>query len=145
MNPDRKLVKRGPRLPTREITQDQWRDRAACRNTKTDLFYPRKDEHPKLIELAKSTCRRCPVQDQCLTEAIKHGEPDGIWGGLDPKEREKMRRTLRLPKGKPPTVPFPHGTDAGHKRHEREGTPACAACNRAHQRAKVERQRRKNP
>lgn len=143
MNPDRKIVKRGPRLPTRETTPDQWRHRAACRNTNTDLFYPDKNEQPKLIELAKSTCRRCPVADQCLTEAIKHNEPDGIWGGLDRKEREQMRRKLRLPTGKTPLMPFPHGTDAGHRRHQREGTNPCAACNRANLLARADRKERK--
>lgn len=40
---------------------------------------------------AKAICRTCPVQRDCLTQAVERGEAFGIWGGLDPAERRSPR------------------------------------------------------
>jgi WhiB family redox-sensing transcriptional regulator len=37
---------------------------------------------------AKAICAECPVTEQCLSRAIQIGEPHGIWGGLNPEERD---------------------------------------------------------
>ena len=37
----------------------------------------------------------CPVRGQCLAYAVTADEPFGIWGGLDPHERENLRRQLQ--------------------------------------------------
>lgn len=42
-------------------------------------------------ERAKAICRTCPVQRDCLTQAVDRGEAFGIWGGLDPQERRSPR------------------------------------------------------
>ena len=36
---------------------------------------------------AKAVCRRCPVQIECLTDALAQGDRFGVWGGLSPRER----------------------------------------------------------
>jgi WhiB family redox-sensing transcriptional regulator len=66
-----------------------WRAQAACAGRDTDLFYgadgrtgPRANE-----TRAKRICGRCPVITECLTWAIRTGEPWGIWGGRTPAER----------------------------------------------------------
>lgn len=41
---------------------------------------------------AKAICKACPVMHQCRRDT--YGEPDGIWGGLDPHERERVRKAL---------------------------------------------------
>lgn len=41
---------------------------------------------------AKAVCRRCPLQEECLTAAVDRGEAWGIWGGLEPKERRNPSR-----------------------------------------------------
>jgi hypothetical protein len=42
-------------------------------------------------ERAKTLCRRCPIQAECLTGAVERGEAWGVWGGLDAKERRNPR------------------------------------------------------
>jgi len=41
--------------------------------------------------MAKELCSECPVIQQCLTFAMKHDEPYGIWGGLSPYERRLLK------------------------------------------------------
>jgi len=38
-------------------------------------------ETPEGVEHAKSLCRSCPVQMQCLEGALDRREPWGVWGG----------------------------------------------------------------
>jgi WhiB family redox-sensing transcriptional regulator len=38
-------------------------------------------ETPEGVEHAKSLCRSCPVQLQCLEGALDRREPWGVWGG----------------------------------------------------------------
>ena len=45
------------------------------------------------VELAKKGCGSCPGKTQCLMEAMKHREPEGIWGGLTPEERRQYEPT----------------------------------------------------
>jgi hypothetical protein len=53
---------------------------------------------------AKQLCNSCPVQNICAKYAISANEPDGVWGGLSPKERQKMRgameRNYRRPRAR---------------------------------------------
>ena len=43
-----------------------------------ELFF---DTYGRALELAKELCASCPIREQCLSEAIKRGEPHGVWGG----------------------------------------------------------------
>ncbi|MBO0692015.1 MAG: WhiB family transcriptional regulator [Acidimicrobiaceae bacterium] len=38
-------------------------------------------ERPAELELAKTHCRRCPMQSPCLIGALARREPCGVWGG----------------------------------------------------------------
>lgn len=78
------------------MTVDDWRERAACRHEDPELFFPVGTTGPALdqIERAKAICRRCPVMEQCLATALADGEDAGIWGGLTPDERRRLRRAL---------------------------------------------------
>lgn len=49
------------------------------------------------IEAAKAICRRCPAVERCLQWALDTGEAWGVWGGLDEKERRKLRRRTTRP------------------------------------------------
>lgn len=40
---------------------------------------------------AKKLCAICPVKNECLRYALAADEPFGVWGGLTPKERSRMR------------------------------------------------------
>jgi WhiB family redox-sensing transcriptional regulator len=76
-------------------TLDTWRDRAACKGPETALFFPptsteRRDEREARERRAKSICRVCPVQRECLEYALRIGEMHGIWGGLNESERRGL-------------------------------------------------------
>jgi WhiB family redox-sensing transcriptional regulator len=44
--------------------------------------------------IAKQLCNSCPVQNICLSYALSANEPEGVWGGLSPTERKKMRAAM---------------------------------------------------
>ena len=35
-------------------------------------------------------CGTCPVEQECLQDALSRNEPFGIWGGLEPHERARL-------------------------------------------------------
>jgi Transcription factor WhiB len=55
-----------------------------------DLWF---SEGPRRIDLAKSICSTCPLQEQCYDLAVSNKEVYGVWGGVnfeDPKERPEF-------------------------------------------------------
>ena len=71
-----------------------WQLRAACRSSPDQIFF-----HPDLERgparrsrdaRAKAVCARCPVIVECRRHAITAGEPYGVWGGQDEKERRAL-------------------------------------------------------
>lgn len=74
-----------------------WRDRAACRHTDADLFFPAGSSGAAVghIKAAQAVCRRCPVQEACLHFALETNQEAGVWGGKDEDERRRLRRTGR--------------------------------------------------
>ncbi|MDQ1034222.1 WhiB family redox-sensing transcriptional regulator [Streptomyces sp. V3I8] len=71
-----------------------WREDAECRTVDPDLFFPIGNTGPALVQIedAKSVCRRCPVQAQCLEWALETGQSIGVWGGRSEGERRALRR-----------------------------------------------------
>lgn len=39
---------------------------------------------------AQQLCAVCPVRQECRDVAISQGIPEGIWGGLDSQDRERI-------------------------------------------------------
>jgi WhiB family redox-sensing transcriptional regulator len=85
-----------------------WRERASCRNTDPDLFFPVGTTGPALeqIAAAKAVCRECAAQAECLEFAMATNQEAGVWGGTSEEERRKLRkawlarrRSLRLGAG----------------------------------------------
>lgn len=66
-----------------------WRDLALCAQADPEAWFPGKG-HPGTT--AKMICARCPVAGPCLDFAVRHGITWGIWGGLGPKARYRLRR-----------------------------------------------------
>lgn len=87
-----------------------WVSDAACLGLDPDIFYPGRGADD---QKAKSVCRTCPVQWDCLLWAVDHGEREGIWGGLSARTRRRMFGVRR------PVVEqsVPHGSEAGYNRH----------------------------
>ena len=63
---------------------------ALCAQTDPEMFYPDSMGASPLVKVAKEVCRKCPVQTECLAFALKTKEPEGIWGGLTPRERFQL-------------------------------------------------------
>lgn len=71
----------------------EWRELAACRGVDPDVFFPAQGE---FYTAAKYYCDRCEVRTDCLDYAVNNGETEGIWGGLPPKQRRKIKRRERV-------------------------------------------------
>ncbi|MEU1880871.1 WhiB family transcriptional regulator [Streptosporangium sp. NPDC020072] len=83
-----------------------WRDRAACKGERLELFFGPGEgetrENTKEKETrtgkAKTICRRCPVRTECLewhlqVSVVQHG----VAGGLDEAERTSYLSQQRDP------------------------------------------------
>jgi hypothetical protein len=57
---------------------------------KTDLFFTKK----KFRE-AKQLCRSCPKLNECRDWGLRY-EEFGVWGGLDPNQRKRVRKELGI-------------------------------------------------
>ncbi|HEX2192374.1 MAG TPA: WhiB family transcriptional regulator [Acidimicrobiales bacterium] len=79
---------------THDWDADDWRDRASCRDTDPDLFFPVGTTGPALdqIAAAKAVCGLCEAQRQCLEFALATNQEAGVWGGTSEEERRKLRK-----------------------------------------------------
>ena len=104
-----------------------WQDLANCRDAEERWFFPPDGVNTQgYYEIGRGICRRCDVQDECLSYALEADERYGLWGGKSPGERAKMQ-LVRVrhftPKG--------CGTEAAHTRHVRAGEEPCELCKAA--------------
>jgi WhiB family transcriptional regulator, redox-sensing transcriptional regulator len=76
---------------------DDWRQRAACRDEDPELFFPVSEVGPaaRQADLAKAICARCPVRELCLGYAMDNGLDHGVFGGTTETERRELRRRAR--------------------------------------------------
>ncbi|GGV39487.1 hypothetical protein GCM10010495_66050 [Kitasatospora herbaricolor] len=66
---------------------------ALCRDVPDpDVFFP-EDGDELGVARAKRICVKCPVRSACLALALERSEPHGVFGGLDPVERRRLRRS----------------------------------------------------
>lgn len=68
-----------------------WRLNAACWDIGSDMFFPEVGDNARK---AKQVCQSCPVTAECLHFALENGVKAGIWGGLNYKERTRIRRRI---------------------------------------------------
>ncbi len=66
-----------------------WKNYGSCRGLNPNIFYPSCEEEARV---AKAICRQCPVQNECLSYALKNQEKDGVWGGATERDRRRMIR-----------------------------------------------------
>ncbi|MEO6570358.1 MAG: WhiB family transcriptional regulator, partial [Ilumatobacteraceae bacterium] len=64
------------------VAEDAWRDRALCRDTDPDLFFPVGTTGQALVSIdhAKRVCAECSVTTECLDFALETNQDSGIWG-----------------------------------------------------------------
>lgn len=70
-----------------------WFTDAACAGADPDLFHPEGGGQGQahVWDAARQICRRCPVARECLLHAETEPERHGMWGGLNPRERNALR------------------------------------------------------
>ena len=70
-----------------------WHAQAACTTADTAIFYPpsRGVGHKIDWAEAKAICDSCEVRQPCLQYALRTKQHDGLWGGLTPHQRRKLR------------------------------------------------------
>lgn len=82
-------------MTTVETERVEWQLLGACRGKNQDLFFPYDTGTGKYDwEPARKICAECDVRETCLEWAlanVPHAET-GLWGGLTPDERQKLKR-----------------------------------------------------
>ncbi len=75
-----------------------WMDRAACRRSDPDIFFPPGWEEGNLaiVADAKAVCAGCAVRPACLEWAVTTGQAEGVWGGSTPEERRRLRSVKQV-------------------------------------------------
>lgn len=76
-----------------------WHAHAACRSQDPDVFF----DGP--LAKAITVCETCPVQPQCLTDAMADASLQGVWGGTTEHQRRRMRRSATTPEPGTPAGP----------------------------------------
>jgi WhiB family redox-sensing transcriptional regulator len=76
----------------RDGDDDGWVSRAACGGMGTDRWFPNVLNHRAQWEPARAICNGCPVRVECLEYALAAVEREGMWGGLSPEERRRLRK-----------------------------------------------------
>lgn len=73
-----------------------------CQVTDPELWFSTHESGAK-YKMARNLCNRCPVRAQCLEYALSNEEEFGMFGGLTPKERHKLKMKGRegLGRGRP--------------------------------------------
>lgn len=71
-----------------------WAGQGACVGIDFTVFYPpgEPDKDSPEVAAARSICRTCPVQRDCLEYALARPERYGVWGGMTYRERANVAR-----------------------------------------------------
>lgn len=78
-----------------------WTKSALCAQVDPELFFPEKGGSTRE---AIAVCASCPVQVECLDDALANNERYGIWGGV----AERTRRRLTNPSTANPSTTNTH-------------------------------------
>lgn len=76
---------------------DPWRKDAACKDEDLAIWFPTMTQGPQGAKWrpARIICGGCPVREECAEWALANDIPDGMYGGLTPKERTRILATGR--------------------------------------------------
>lgn len=91
-------VQVGRRVQRHYRVMTEWIDKSACRQVKAGLILPvgiRPRYHRQAAQ-ATAVGSPCTVPERCLTWALRNGEIDGIWGGLDGEQRRAPKMAWQL-------------------------------------------------
>lgn len=73
-------------------TDYKWVERASCRGSDVNLFFPEVGVSYHQTDFIRYTCGQCPVQPECLELGLESGNDDyGFFGGKSPKDRQAIK------------------------------------------------------
>ena len=76
---------------------DSWMADASCKGMNGHPFFPEgvgqesSSDREEREAVAKQICGSCAVREECLEFALKTHQDDGIWGGMNARERRLIR------------------------------------------------------
>lgn len=72
-----------------------------CQGTDPEMWFGTEDESIRFRQ-AKELCTKCPAIQACADYALAADEQFGVWGGLSPLERDRLRakRLKGIPRAK---------------------------------------------
>ena len=84
------------------INTEQWVESALCGgnvspDTDPEMFFPLVDDygashrHAEKVAAAQTICGGCSVAAECLEYAVANRIEHGIWGGVSPNARRKLK------------------------------------------------------
>ena len=79
-----------------------WRDQAACVGVDYKVMFPsqprggRGRSTEEIAREAKAVCAFCPVREECLRYALDNNISHGVWGGMTPNQRTRVRRKMKV-------------------------------------------------
>lgn len=106
------------------MSRQEWRQRAACRDTVDDRAFGTSAEQEQFIN---EFCRHCPVRVECGTFGMQM-RAFGVFGGMSARQR---RARLKAVVAAPRRARRSCGTNATYVRHLRHGETPCSACRAA--------------
>lgn len=81
-------------LPYVRVPIGSWARQARCADAPDpEIFF--RGRGPGEADAAKAVCAACPVRRECLRYALEAPEEQGVWGGLDEKERADLIQRRR--------------------------------------------------
>lgn len=84
-------------VPWKSYTGDDWKEKAACRDVDTNIFFPEdfnSVEGRRAVVQARKICGGCPVFPSCVV--VGWLQRDGIWFATTPRDRRYLRSSARL-------------------------------------------------
>ena len=84
-----------------------WWEQASCRGLDQRLWFPIDDRAGGGFSaaVAQRICARCPVRNDCLTEALADPMTTGVWAGTTDVQRARMRVAVRSQPFSAPSEP----------------------------------------
>lgn len=90
--PVRRSTKRRPGELAQTLDRiDNLVNTVPCRQGNADEWF---SKSVQMINRAKRACQGCPVREACLRAALDMDDRNGVWGGLDERERRELKRRL---------------------------------------------------
>ena len=71
--------------------EQEWKKTAACKGMDRNIFFPTIGYNQHSRDAIK-ICKTCPVKQRCTEFAINNKIAFGIWGGLNPNQRQQLKR-----------------------------------------------------